>query len=374
MLARKRLGQVIGAAAMAMVLTVTGCSGGPPSGDERRGGGGSESSAEAYLKDLEGLSPSEREAKLIEDAKKEGELNYYGTRGNGQAYVTAFEEKYGIKVNYHAASLFDLLSRFTQEYNAGRPTADILVNLPATMVRLEQDGLLAPYENERKSEIREGGFGDRWVAKNFAPFVVGYNTDLVSPDELPDDISGFADPKWKGRLAIESGDYDWYAALHQYYQSKGMSEAEIDEMFLAIAKNSQTVQGHSKTMGLLAAGTFDVFLSPYVSQVAQPQSEGAPVGWDLPEYGTVDPVVGFFFAVGVPSNAPHPAAAYLFMDFVLSEAGFEATRSVGAYPPIPSADEPFDDVEMIAIDPVWLAENDQEWSDRYDRLLREAAN
>src|SRR5687768_5377143 len=70
-------------------------------------------------------SPSEA---LVEGAKKEGSVVWYGTINvtDGSKVVDAFEKKYPfLKVNFYRAGSQPLLNRLTAEYRSGRYLADV---------------------------------------------------------------------------------------------------------------------------------------------------------------------------------------------------------------------------------------------------------
>ena len=82
-------------------------------------------------------------------------------------------------------------------------------------------------------------------------FVQAYNTNLVRKDELPKAYRDLLNPRWKGRLAVEAEDYDWFAQV-----VLGLGEAQGLKLFRDIvATNGISVRrGHSVLNNLMAAG------------------------------------------------------------------------------------------------------------------------
>jgi ABC-type Fe3+ transport system substrate-binding protein len=72
----------------------------------------------------------------------------------------------------------------------------------------------------------------------------------------------------------------------------------------------------------LASGEFSIGIRLYGERVEQMKSEGAPIEWV-----GIEPVVPLTHPLGVSAHAPHPNAARLFVDFMLSREGQEMLAS-----------------------------------------------
>jgi hypothetical protein len=77
---------------------------------------------------------------------------------------------------------------------------------------------------------RERPLQDRVAA--WAPTL---ETDAVPAAERPRAVADLADSRWKGRLALEAGDWDWYVTLRDHWmKSEGLTGAQADRRFEAI--------------------------------------------------------------------------------------------------------------------------------------------
>ena len=153
-------------------------------------------------------------------------------------------------------------------------------------------------------------------------FVVAYNTTKVKRDELPRTLEGFLDPKWKGRLGIEATDAEWMATLVKQWGERG------DAFFRRLADMKPDVRkGHVLLAELISAGEIAVGLTVYNANAESLKRKGGPIDW-----APVEPVVGRPQGIGIARNAPHPHAALLFADFVLSPEGQALFESMGASP------------------------------------------
>jgi iron(III) transport system substrate-binding protein len=112
-------------------------------------------------------------------------------------------------------------------------------------------------------------------------------------------------------LGIEADDYDWFGMLVTL-----MAEDKGLKLFRDIvAANGISVRkGHTLLTNLAAAGEVPIGLTVFMQNVDVARKNGAPVDWFL-----LPPTIARPAAMGVAKRAPHPAAALLFYDFMLSE-------------------------------------------------------
>jgi iron(III) transport system substrate-binding protein len=239
---------------------------------------------------------------------------------------------------------------------------------------MNSQGALASYDGPAKAGLRADAKFDGWQAERFNAFVVGWNTDKVKPSEAPKDFTDLADPKWKGRLSMELGDFDWYLAMHTYLtDEKGMSAQAVDALFKKIVSNAKVVNGHTVQGDLLTAGQFDVALSIYSHTVDKAARDGAPVAWRP----NVNPVIIRPNGVAMMADARHPAAALLWMDWVLTPTGgqkviADATR-VPAATDVPGFKNPIPaDAVNFEVPQDEVSAHGAEWTKKYDNLIRNA--
>jgi iron(III) transport system substrate-binding protein len=107
---------------------------------------------------------------------------------------------------------------------------------------------------------------------------------------------------------------DWYKELRDYLVERLGSEARADTVLAAIGRNAVTVRGHTLMGQLHAAGEYKLAVN-YSSRVATMRKDGAPLAWQP----AVQPTIGEPNGAGVLESARHPAAAVLFLDWLLGE-------------------------------------------------------
>jgi iron(III) transport system substrate-binding protein len=353
----------------ATTALLTACGGSPTTGaggSENGGSSGGPTDAEQLYEDVMALSGQERRDRLVELTQEEGQLNLYTSMNISlaDAVVDAFSDTFDVDVNLYRANGETVMQRIIQEQDAGYFGNDIVETDGIGMSTLESEGFLSPYSGERRDLVPEAGRFDDWTATRFNIFAPSWNTELVSPDEAPSSWEDLADPTWDGRLALELGDFDWYLTLYQYWLDSGKSEEEVEQLFADIADGAHAVKGHTVQAELMSAGQFAVVASNYSYIVEKAKASGAPVDY-LP---FVEPAIARPNGVGLMQNAANPAAALLFVDWLLDE-GQQVLADEGLSPAIAEGEDPLADVELIPVDIAAVIENSEEWTAKYEELL-----
>jgi iron(III) transport system substrate-binding protein len=306
----------------------------------------------------------DREAKLIEGAKKEGALLLYTSMAPTESnqLAQAFEKKYGIKVQVWRNLSETVLQRAIAEARARRHSVDVIeTNAPEIEV-LGQEGLISEFHSPHIAALHPYAVPAhrKYVSDRVNLFVVGFNTQKVKREDIPQTYEGFADPKWKGKVAIESTDQEWLGAIVKYW---GEERAMTFFRKLAALKPEMR-KGHVLLAQLVAAGETPVGLTIYSANADSIKEKGGPIDW-MP----VEPLVGRPQGLAVMKNAPHPHAALLFADFVISPEGQALLGRLGRVPTSRSEKTPMDTAKFTLIDPATVnAENDK-WLKIWNELF-----
>jgi ABC-type Fe3+ transport system substrate-binding protein len=266
--------------------------------------------------DIATYEGADRAARLVEGARREGSLTLYSNAptDDNAALVGAFTKAYGIKVNLWRASSEDIRQRALAETRAKRFEVDFILNNSPAMEALQGEKVLrqvrSPYFAELVPSARPT---DRdWVGFCFNVLIQAYNTGLVKKEELPKSYQELIDPRWKGRLGLEVDDSDWFAGL--------VEELGVDQgikLFRDIAATNgfSVRKGHTLLANLVVAGEVPLALTVFNYTAEQLKRRGAPIDWFA-----LAPVVSMPNSIAVAAAAPHPYAAVLFLDFMLSDA------------------------------------------------------
>ena len=272
--------------------------------------------------------------KLIDGAKKEGALVWYMSASieDAQAILLAFNKKYPfLKTDFFRAGSARLFNRIMNEARAGKVLFDLVAVRGLETHQLVKAGLLQPYVSP-ESAAYPAGFKDSkgyWVDYFDSYNVIGYNTQLVAREQAPKSWEDLLDPKWKGKIALDEENFSWYGAMTQKW-----GKEKTQRYMRALAKQDiQLRNGQTLIAQLMAAGEFSVAMV-LAHRIEKMKEQGAPVAWVT----TLDPVTVSLHPIGIAAKAPHPNAAKLFVDFILSKDGQQLLLSIERTPARPGID------------------------------------
>ncbi len=313
---------------------------------------------------LKNASPEEkaRVEKLIEGAKQEGSVSYWDTviqPTTNDNLVKAFKARYGLpasfKVNYTLAQTGDLVTRVEQEIAAGRVTIDIAsIAAPSWAFDRAKRGELMEYrspEYKHYQQIFDAGLGkDGFFAFNggyvFVPMWNAENQDFKGKSYK--DIIGAIPP---GRL--NHGD----VANSTSYLATYIGQRQVlpREFFEKLAAQKPVFFRRSEQIATgLVTGEQLMAYSGMPTRAYQYNQKGAQIKFIFPEEGVVLMPQNTF----IVNNAPHPNAAKLWIDFILSEEGQtilakdEALISgrAGFKSPLPEYSPSIESLKLIKVD------------------------
>jgi iron(III) transport system substrate-binding protein len=266
--------------------------------------------------DIAGYQDADRAQRLIEGGKREGALTLYSNAptDDNAALLGAFTRKHGLKVNLWRASSEEIRQRVLAEAKAKRFDVDFILNNSPAMEALRSEGILQALTSPYLADLMAPAVPPHreWVGFCLNVLVAAYNTNLVKKEDLPATYQDLADPRWKGRLGIEVDDFDWFAGL-----IGELGEAKGIELFPEIAATNgfSVRKGHTLLANLVAAGEVPLALTVFNYTAEQLRRKGAPIAW-FP----LAPLVSMPNGISIANAAPHPHAAVLFLDFMLSDA------------------------------------------------------
>jgi iron(III) transport system substrate-binding protein len=269
---------------------------------------------------------------VLNAARKEGRLILYTGMDTEEAnqFTKEFTRKFPfIKPEIFRSSGEKVQARFLVEHRAGVHHADIFQTSIVQVYQLKNAGLLAKYSSNESGSYPEG-FKDPqgyWTAFYQIPYVIGYNTRQVAPKDAPASYEDLLHPRWKGLIGLETEEYQWFYHLLQIMgRDRG-----IEYMRNLNAQNLQMRKGHTLLAQLVAAGEVAAAVVVYSNRVERMKNAGAPIEW----VRFKGPTITAINAIAIPQKAPHPNAAKLFVDFVLSRSGQNLLRGLRRIPARP---------------------------------------
>jgi len=307
---------------------------------------------------------ADRAQRLVSQARKEGSLSLYSTMTPEDAgpLLAAVEKKYGVKVAMWRAINQKLVQRALAEARAGKYPVDAYEGSGHGMEILHREGLLEKFWSPAFGDIPPEAFPRHgyYAPDNLLFFVMGYNTKLVKPEDVPGTYEELLQPRWSGNLGIEASDIMWFAAV-----AKAMGEAKGLAYFEKLAgMKPQIRSGHTLMTELVAAGEIPIVLTLYNQAVDKLKERGAPIDWKPlpPAFGRAD-------GIALAKQAPHPHAALLFADFVLSPEGQRIIKAASRVPVNRTVDSSFQKFDFRIIDLSTLVDEWDTWEGRWQTLF-----
>jgi iron(III) transport system substrate-binding protein len=315
-------------------------------------------------RDLYLYKGADRAARIAAEGKREGVVSIYTSLNlkDSVPLSEAFEKRTGIKAQLWRASSEKVLQRGVTEARAGHFACDIFETNGPEMEALYRERLLDEFYSPHFTDLPAAAFPRHrhWVADRFNFFTIGYNTNLVKPEEVPRSYEDLVLPRWNGKVGIEGGDTDWFASMVKF-----MGEAKGLEFFRKLSANRPQIRtGHTLMAELLASGEFPVAGTIYNHNVERLVVKGAPVRWKA-----IEPTFGRPNAIGVARHAQHPYAALAFCDFMLSREGQEILKQRNRVPASLSVETTLNKFPFHMIDPVVVLDENDKWERLWSEIM-----
>jgi iron(III) transport system substrate-binding protein len=284
-------------------------------------------SIEDVLTSLKGLSAKERLARVESEARKEGRVHWASSTPQAWAEpaLQIFRKRYPmIQVEYRSQSGRVLAERVIREHRAGKYDIDVVGASIVTFAGMKDSGVIAAYLSPEAGQIRSnmrdpqgwwiGYFGD------IQAIICNKNRVANAPTAWKD----FLDPKWKGLFSIDDTRYEWFYALQ-----KILGVEEANRLITGYRQNGVVVRrGSTLRSQFVAAGEESCALGVYLGNVHLLLEKSAPVIYSVPEPAIMVPVINMMAKL-----PPHPYAAILLYDFILSSEAMGQYAAANAVVP-----------------------------------------
>jgi iron(III) transport system substrate-binding protein len=275
-------------------------------------------SAGDILKSYESLPKSDKRARLIDGAKKEGRFVFYGTLGVDAAapMLEKFRQAHPyLTIGHYRGNGSGLFNKVVTEARGSKFEADVIEISAGPSAELIRSGHVDPYRSSEietvRSEFRDAK--NLWHAYQYLVVALAYNKNRVKEREVPKNYQDLLLPRWKGgKMSLDTDDADIFAALLDSWGEKpGL------EYFRRLAKQEPVLRnGHTLQAQPLAAGEVELHPWAHAQRPLLMADRGAPVAIEF-----LQPVVSKAQGLLLARRAPHPHAAALFIDWALSEEG-----------------------------------------------------
>jgi ABC-type Fe3+ transport system substrate-binding protein len=281
---------------------------------------------------------ADREQKLIEGAKKEGQVVLYSALIVNQAtrpIVEKFGKKYPfVKATYWRADSEDITQKLSAEVRANNVVADVF---EGTGVGEQAVGanLAVPYYTPAigayPAQYRDPA--GMWTPTRLSYYSIAYSTRLVPPNKVPKSYEDLLDPQWKGKMAWRIGSASGTPLfITNLRLAWGEEKAKAYFEKLKEQKIVNFGAGSARTLvDRVIAGEYAIALNIFAHHPLISKAKGAPVNSQL-----LDPTASTAATMGVVKGVKHPFAAMLLIDFILSKEGQEILRDAEYFPADPA--------------------------------------
>lgn len=281
-----------------------------------------QSGAEAPEEGVAETAVPEAEAEAVDS----GSLVIYSGRSDSlvQPIIDQFAEATGIDVEVRYGSTPEMTGVLLEE-GANSPADIFYAQDPGGLGAVQAAGLLAelPAEILDKVPDRFAAEDGTWVGISGRARTVVYSTNVFTDPaaELPDDLLGFTDPQWNGRIGWAPSNGSFQAMVTALRTVWG--EEQTREWLQGIQANNPVVySGNTAIVEGVANGEIDLgfvnhyYLYRYLSE----QGESFPVrNYFLPSGGPGSLIM--VSGAGVLASAQNSENAQKFIDFLLSVPG-----------------------------------------------------
>jgi iron(III) transport system substrate-binding protein len=315
---------------------------------------------------------ADRTAKLVAGAAKEDNTLTLYTAFRPEdlpAIIAPFEKKYGIKVKAWRSGSDNVTQRVLTEASGKRFEVDAIMEPAQDLEAIRRENLLQPVKSPYFSDLSKNAVPSHheYVSVLMNVVVQAYNPTLFKKEDLPKKFEDLTDPKWKGKLGIESKAEEWYTTV---INSRG--EQKGIQMFHDIVHtNGVSVRlGMSLLQNLVLAREVPLALTMYIDLAEKSKRAGKPVDWF-----SMEPAVAQGFNIGLTRQSPHPNAALLFYDYMLSPETQQLLASKFYYPASAKVASPYPELAKTLkyVDPVYTVDNFTKWTKSYQDVVTNQA-
>jgi iron(III) transport system substrate-binding protein len=306
---------------------------------------------------------------LLQAAKAEGALTVYGSMNEQEALPLwkLFEDATGVKVSYVRSSDTQIMARVAIENRARQRSWDIALT---TTVSQLPPAFLAQFDppeaNGLMPEARDPNH--RWYGVYSNYNTPAYNTQFVKKADLPKSYDEFpAHKEWAGKTAIDGTDNEWLAAMLSYYGEE-RGRALVQNIIAAL--DPVVTDGHLLLARSVGSGEYWLALNNFLPLTLNVKMSGAST-----DFWLMEPIALIFGSVGISELAPHPNAAKLASNFVLSQEGETFMTKKGRLPTRPDVPtnppEVGEMLKQMKVTPIVFNTDDQrKWQKTYNELFK----
>lgn len=278
-----------------------------------------QSTKPSTLAELAVYNGADREQLLVTGAKKEGKIVWYTALAGGsyKDLARGFEAKYGVPVEAYRGASRDLIAKVLAESQAKKYLMDVAESsLPLLMLMREMKRLMpfyVPHLTKFSADAKEdaGKGAVFWATDRESYMGFAYNKDKLPASAVPKNYDGLLNPALKGRMSFVTTDTG-SRTVGAMLRTKG---EEYLKRLRAQDITMHSVSGQALN-DMIISGEVEASPTIFRNHALVAAEKKAPVAW-IP----MDIVPASAGSAALSSQAPHPHAAVLFIDFLFSPDG-----------------------------------------------------
>jgi iron(III) transport system substrate-binding protein len=246
--------------------------------------------------------------------------------------VKGFEKHTGVKVKVRSDDEAELGNQILQEGSSSPADAFYTENTPV-LEHLRKEGVLAPVNPATLATIppRFSSAQGDWVGVSGRVSVLVYNTNKISPGELPNSILELAEPKWKGKIGVAPSETDFQPLITAITTLDGSAAAE--KWLAGIKANSQIYPDNETVVAQVNNGESTIgLINHYYWYRLRDEVGQSGLHSALHYYAPKD--AGYLLNVSgaaVLKSSSHQAAAQAFLEYLVSKEGQEVIAHSHSY-------------------------------------------
>ena len=314
------------------------------------------------------LSQAQITPELVEAAKKEGEVMFYGaiTVNSSKAIGDAFEKKYGIKLQHWRGDATELINRALAEARAGKPAFDVTLGNEVVMTTLDQKKLFAVFDPPAAKGYPKQFLDPdkRMTPWRVLPYGLNYNHQMLKAEEAPKTWEDLLAPKWKGKFGMANPGIHVTTLQFVINLDKLLGAKWLNVVEGWAKQEPRLGRSLADTIQPLTSGEVPVAIGYIKDKFQYP----GPI-----EYVRMNKYLASLSFAAINRQAPHPNAARLFTDFFLGAESQRIFGGFGEYVFHPEADHKFKkDVKDDQIVVMRLPSNEEleSWSRKFREMFR----
>jgi iron(III) transport system substrate-binding protein len=263
---------------------------------------------------------------LYPKAKQEGALVVYTIWDveHIRSILAAFNKHFpDINTTYWQGTRSEIITRTLTEYQGDQKTADVILSEGAPVV-LRAAGAIEAYDTVQASSLLL--HDPTLPTVSLQIMALSYNTKKLKPEDTPKSWDDVSNPKYKGIVALDdpmrAGPLSGLlAGLKDYWKDDAKWTRYIKGLK---ALNVPVHKSTSAMFRLLVAGEYSISMPSLLHDVVEEKDKGSPVDFAK----SVPPVISAQ-QLGIYGKAPHPNAAKLFAEWMITPEGQNAVAAVG---------------------------------------------